>query len=379
MSSIPELLGLPLADARALLERALEETGEPRYRLDQVRAWVYERRARSFEEMTVVPKPLRARLAERVSLTPLAPAFEARSRDGTVKHLWGLDDGEQVESVLIPTRDRLTLCLSSQVGCALACRFCATGYFGFRRQLRAAEIVAQYRDSSHRAAALMDRPITNVVYMGMGEPLANLEAVVASLEVLNEGFGFGARRITVSTVGLVPGIRRLAELPGQYELAVSLHAPEHELRLELMLVERAHPLPELFRALRDYQARKRRRLSFEYTLIHKVNDDARLADLLADLAHGLDAFVNLIPFNPIPDRPEWRASDRARVRAFERRLHDRGLGAAVRRPRGRDIAAACGQLRLERLGATDAGERAAAARGRAIGGPAPSSPSPGSR
>ena len=350
MEETIELLGLAPREALDLLGETLEEAAEPRYRREQLHEWIFERRARSFGEITTIPRSLRTRLAAAYSLTPIEPAFEAKSRDGTVKHLWILADGEQVESVLIPTPERLTLCLSSQVGCALGCRFCATGFFGFRRQLDAAEIVAQYRESSRFAAGTLGRSISNVVYMGMGEPLANLEAVVRSLEVLNEGFGLGARRITVSTAGLVPGILRLAELSPQFELAVSLHAPVHDLRLRLMPIERRYPLPELFRALREYQARKRRRVSLEYTLIRGVNDDPALAEALADLTHELDCFVNLIPFNPIPDCPEWRASSAATMRAFERRLHARGVGAAVRRPRGRDIAAACGQLRLERSG-----------------------------
>ncbi len=345
-----ELLGLDPDELDRALGAFLEEAGEPSYRVEQIRNWSFPRRAVSFDEMTTLPKELRPRLAERFSLTPLEVAYTARSRDGTVKHLWRLDDGEQVESVLIPTRERLTLCLSSQAGCALACRFCATGWFGFRRQLRPAEIAAQYRDSARFAEKEMGRPITNVVYMGMGEPLANLDAVLRSLAVLGGGFGLGARRITVSTVGLVPGIRELARRPEAWELAVSLHAPVHDLRLELVPIEKRWPLEELFRALRDYQERKGRRISFEYTMIDGVNDDPELAEELADRATGLDCFVNLIPFNPIPDKPGWRASPPERIAAFARALHRRGMSAAVREPRGRDIAAACGQLRLERAG-----------------------------
>lgn len=342
----PELLGLP-ADGRAeALAAVMERRGEPEFRRAQVEDWVFAQRARSFEEMTNLPRDLRIELAAGLSLTPLEPSYVARSRDGTIKHLWALDDGERVESVMIPTRDRLTLCLSSQAGCALGCRFCATGYFGFRRQLRAAEIVAQYRESARIAERELGRSISNVVYMGMGEPLANLDAVIASLTVLHGDFGLGARRITVSTVGLVPGILELARRPEPFELAVSLHAAVHELRLELMPIEKRYPLPELFAALREYQSRKNRRISLEYTLIDGVNDDPALADALADQAYGLTCFVNLIPFNPIPSRPEWRASSRSRIEAFGRTLETRGVRNAVRAPRGRDIAAACGQLRL---------------------------------
>ena len=343
-----ELLAQPDETLRGALAAFLAARGEPAYRAHQIEAWIRKRAARSFDEMTNLPLALRASLAEAFSLTPLEPDYVAHSKDGTIKHLWRLEDGERVESVLIPTRQRLTLCLSSQAGCALACRFCATGYFGFRRQLRAAEIVAQYRDSLRIAREAFDRPISNVVYMGMGEPLANLDGVIGSLAALHDGFGLGARRITVSTVGLVPGILELARRPEPFELAVSLHAPSHDLRLELMPIEKRYPLPELFEALRTYQGYKNRRISFEYTLIAGVNDDPGLADALADLAHGLTCFVNLIPFNPIPARPEWGPSRAAAIERFSNALMARGVGNAVRRPRGRDIAAACGQLRLSR-------------------------------
>jgi 23S rRNA (adenine2503-C2)-methyltransferase len=355
-----ELLGLPAGERRARLASFMAREGEPAYRSSQVEEWIFRHRARSFDEMTTLPAALRGRLAASFTLTPLEPAYVARSRDGTVKHLWRLHDGEQVESVLIPGSGRMTLCLSSQVGCALACQFCATGHFGFRRQLRAAEIVGQYRDAARFVATELSsrtglkrgqHPISNVVYMGMGEPLANLDAVIASLEVLNRGYELGARRITVSTVGLIPGIMELARQPESYELAVSLHAPLHDLRLELMPIERRYPLPDLFEALREYQARKSRRISFEYTLIEGVNDDPDLAEALADLTFELTCFVNVIPFNPIPYRPDWRPSSPARIRAFVDTLERRGVGSAVRTPRGRDIAAACGQLRLAREGA----------------------------
>ena len=341
-----ELLGLAPEALERTLASFLERAGEPAFRARQIAGWTFEHRARDFAEMTNLPLALREALDESFSLAPLEPAYVARSEDGTIKHLWALDDGERVESVLIPTRDRLTLCLSSQAGCALACQFCATGHFGFRRQLRAAEIVAQYRESARIAERDLGRPISNVVYMGMGEPLANLDAVIASLRVLHGGFGLGARRITVSTVGLVPGIHELARRPEQFELAVSLHAPIHDLRLELMPIERRYPLPELFAALRAYQAKKNRRISLEYTLIEGVNDDPALAESLADLTYGLMAFVNLIPFNQIPARPQWRPSRPERISAFAAVLDRRGVGNAVRTPRGRDIAAACGQLRL---------------------------------
>jgi 23S rRNA (adenine2503-C2)-methyltransferase len=342
-----QLLGLEPAEAREGLRRALSDLGQPAYRLGQVASWIYERRATTFAAMTDLPAALRPALAERFSLRPAEPSFEARSADGTIKHLWRLADGEEVESVLIPAEGRVTLCLSSQVGCALGCRFCATGDFGFRRQLDAAEIAAQFRDADLVAEAAYGLRIGNVVYMGMGEPFANLAAVMDSLTVLHAGFGLGARRITVSTVGLIPGIEALARRPEPFRLAVSLHAPDPELRLALMPVERRYPLPDLLDAMRAYQAAKGRRISIEYAMIDGVNDAPALAAQLVGILEGLRVFVNLIPWNPIPGR-DWRTSAPQRTRAFLAVLESAGVRAAVRAPRGRDIAAACGQLRLER-------------------------------
>lgn len=344
---VVDLLGLPPDDLRGRIEAWMDDRGEPAYRADQLENWVFDQNARSFGEMTTLSRDLRDELDRRFSLTPLETAFTARSEDGTVKHLWGLEDGQQVESVLIPTDDRLTLCLSSQAGCALGCRFCATGSMGFHGQLDASQIAAQYRNAARFARDEMGREVTNVVYMGMGEPFANRDAVFRSLEVIHEGFGVGARRITVSTVGLVPGILEMAERPEQFGLAVSLHAPVSDVRAEIMPVERRHPLPELMDAVRTYQERKGRRVSIEYTLIEGLNDSEELAARLADLLEGLTCFVNLIPWNPIPDR-DWSPSPPERIAAFARALHRHGVSNAVRTPRGRDIAAACGQLRLEK-------------------------------
>lgn len=342
-----DLVGLPPAEARGAVEATLGELREPAYRADQVLGWMYERRARSFDEMSNLPAELRERLAVRFSLTPIEQSFEARSRDGTIKHLWRLPDGEEIESVLIPTPGRVTLCLSSQAGCALGCRFCATGDFGFRRQLSAGEIAAQFRDADLIAQDAYGRGIGNVVYMGMGEPFANQEAVFDSLDIIHGGFGLGARRITVSTVGLVPGILALAARPEPFRLAVSLHAPNHDLRLQLVPIERRWPIPELFAAIDEYQARKARRVTLEYTLIGGINDSEETARELVDLVHTRMVFVNLIPWNPIPGR-DWHPSGHAAIGRFLDILQAAGVPSAVRTPRGRDIAAACGQLRLER-------------------------------
>ncbi|MDT8435528.1 MAG: 23S rRNA (adenine(2503)-C(2))-methyltransferase RlmN [Gemmatimonadota bacterium] len=343
----PELLGLEPEAARAVLTATLAELGEPAWRTGQVLEWVYGHRCTAFADMTNLPLELRTSLADRFRLAAAEPSFEARAADGTLKHLWRLDDGEQVESVLIPDGDRITLCLSSQAGCALGCRFCATGDFGFRRQLRPAEIAGQFRDADRVALREYGAGIANVVYMGMGEPFANPDAVFTSLSVLHAGFGLGARRITVSTVGIIPGILALAERPEPFRLAVSLHAPDQDLRRDLMPVEKRYPLPALVEAMRTYQSRRGRRISIEYALIRDVNDSPGLARRLAALLDGLRVFVNLIPWNPIPGR-DWRTSTPTAIAAFRAELEAAGIPAAVRTPRGLDIAAACGQLRLER-------------------------------
>jgi len=251
-----------------------------------------------------------------------------------------------IESVRSPTDDRLTLCISSQAGCAMACTFCATGWMGYQRQLGAGEIVAQYRGAQRWAAENGYGAISNLVFMGMGEPLMNRKAVFPTLSILNRGYGVGARRITVSTVGVVPGILEMAAMPEQYRLAVSLHAPNHELRKTLIPVERKHPLPELLDALREFDAAGGKRITFEYVMIDGVNDSPELAGELAEVVGEFTAFVNLIPFNPIPGT-DWKPSPPERLRAFAGRLERAGISVAVREPRGRDIAAACGQLKAE--------------------------------
>ncbi len=341
-----ELLGLPAEEAERALAEHFNARGQRPYRVRQVRAWLYERDVLSFEEMTDLPTAERAALGERFALATPELVTTARSADGTAKHLWRMADGELVESVLIPAGDRLTLCMSSQAGCAMACVFCATGWSGYRRQLTTGEIVAQYRGSRRWARETAAGSITNLVFMGMGEPLMNRKAVFPALSLLNHSYGVGARRITVSTVGVVPGILELALRPEQFRLAVSLHAPNHELRQSIVPIERKHPIPELMAALREFEAAGGRRITFEYTMIEGVNDAPALAEELASLIGEFHAHVNLIPYNPIPG-PDWRPSPPLRLRRFAEVLVERGIEATVREPRGRDIAAACGQLRAE--------------------------------
>jgi 23S rRNA (adenine2503-C2)-methyltransferase len=344
--SRPDLIDRPRDEVERLLAAHFAARGQGPYRVRQALAWIYERDAMGFPEMTDLPLSERAALGDAFRLTAPAVANVARSTDGTTKHLWRMDDGELLESVLIPAPDRLTLCISSQAGCAMACVFCATGWSGYRRQLTAGEIVAQFRGARRHAAKNGMGPITNVVFMGMGEPLANRKAVMPALTLLNHAYGLGARRITVSTVGVVPGILELAQRPEQFRLAVSLHAPNHELRLKLVPIEKKHPLPDLLDALRHFEAAGGRRITFEYVMIDGLNDDPALARQLAHLVREFQSHVNLIPFNPIPGT-DWRPTPPSRLREFAGILAAEGVPATIREPRGRDIAAACGQLRAE--------------------------------
>lgn len=318
--------------------------GEPRYRVEQVWKGLYEQR-RSPDELTSLPKALRARLASELPAA-LRPVTESASDGGdTVKWLWELHDGATIETVLMHYPDRSTVCVSTQAGCAMACGFCATGQAGFERHLTTGEIVEQVVAAWRRAeGGEPSRRLSNVVFMGMGEPLANYDRTWAAVERLHDDLGLGARHLTISTVGIVPGIRRLAGERLPVNLAVSLHAANDTLRDELVPINRRYPLAALREACEAYLAAKNRRLSFEWALIDGVNDRGSDAEELAAFARPLRAHVNLIPLNATPGWPTT-GSPPARVTAFRDLLRDLGVNATVRANRGTDIDAACGQLR----------------------------------
>jgi len=336
-----DLLALPPAEAAERTAQWLAARGEPAYRSRQILPRLWQRPIASWDEATDLPAALRRDLGVAFPLARFTLGAHQVSADGTEKFLWTLGDGEAIESVLIPEGKRRTLCISSQVGCALGCVFCATGRMGFRRNLSVAEIACQVREVMLLDAAL--KP-TNVVFMGMGEPLLNWDAVDGALTILNhaEGFGIGARHITVSTVGILPNLAKLAQRPEQFRLALSLHAPTPTLRHELMPIEKKYTLPAVIAAL----TRFRRRVTLEYVLIGGKNDALEQADQLAQVARPLGALVNLLPLHP-GGAPDLSPSPRAQMLGFERRLRRHGVEAVLRRSRGLDISAACGQLRVE--------------------------------
>lgn len=356
-----DLLALTLPQLQAWLT----ERGEPAFRAKQLYNWLYQHLSTDFGQMTNLPQSLREKLAEEASIGPMIVRSELHSKDDrTRKILLELADGKLIESVLMlypPLGEhnaRATVCVSTQAGCAFGCTFCATGQMGFDRHLSAGEIVAQVlyfarelRNAPWTATGLpgstpIDR-ITNIVLMGMGEPLHNYNNVLQALRILNspEGFNLGARHMTVSTVGLVPAIRKLSQEPLQVNLAISLHAPTDELRSQTMPVNRKYPLPELIAACKDYIAATRRQVTFEYVLLAGVNDTPEYAHLLGDLLAPLKQFahVNCIPVNATS--ASYRTPGPEAIRAFRDILFEHGISNSVRAERGDDIAAACGQLR----------------------------------
>ena len=344
----PGLLGFTPEELTALVV----ELGQPAFRGKQLAEWVYAKRAAEWDAMSNLPKPLRESLAGSVALRSMSIARVERSADTTSKFLLKRRDGRFIETVLLPaspalygeSSDRRTLCVSSQVGCAYDCKFCASGLAGFARNLSAAEIVEQLVQVEAHSGQRVD----NIVFMGMGEPLANFSNLVRAIEILNAawGIGLGARRMTVSTSGLAPQIKKLADIPLQIRLAISLHGASDAVRDQIMPVNRKYPLEELFDSLAYWKQRHKQRLTFEYILIENVNDSLEQARLLMKRARSVEAKVNLIPYNTVEGLP-WKRPSEAQQEAFLSVLTEAGVPATLRREKGHDIAAACGQLRLK--------------------------------
>ncbi len=333
-----ELLGLD----RPRMAAFFESLGEKRFRARQMMQWLHQRHVYDFTEMTDLSKALRQRLQERARATLPEVAADQQASDGTRKWVIRLADGNCVETVYIPEPKRGTLCVSSQVGCPMGCTFCATGDAGFARNLSAAEIVAQVHIARRHLA---EGAITNVVFMGMGEPLLNFDPVISTARVLTDDYGFvlSKRRVTISTSGIVRAVERLRGLT-DVSLAVSLHAPNNELRNQLVPLNRKHPLERLIPACHAYiEGKPHRRITWEYTMLDGVNDQDQHARELAQLLRGIPSKVNLIPFNPYPGARYGRSPDQ-RVRRFADLLLEKGLTATIRETRGDDIDGACGQL-----------------------------------
>ena len=332
--------------SHAELAAWFDARGLPSYRSAQIRRWVYRRQADTFEAMTDLGRELRATLAREFTIDRLQVVRTATSADGSCKYLFRLADGNHVESVLIPEKNHVTFCISSQVGCAQGCRFCLTAQNGFTRNLAAGEIVAQVRDIA-RALGPTPTPI-NIVLMGMGEPLANYRNVVRALDNITDddsGLGLSARRVTLSTAGLVD---RLIDLGRDtaINLAISLNAADDKTRTRLMPINRKYPLAQLLEACRRYPLKPRNRITFEYILLAGLNDRPEDARRLAELLRPVRAKINLIPFNDHPGC-EFRRPAEPAILAFQGILHDKGYTAIVRHSRGQDISAACGQLRAD--------------------------------
>ena len=335
---IYDALELSLSDWQLLFTN----WGEQKFRAGQVCQWIYAKKCFNYHDMSNLSKDLRAKLSENILMTLPIMIKQQSSRDGTRKFLWQLHDGNRIESVLLNHGDHKTACISSQAGCPLACTFCETGANGFHRNLTRGEILGQFLLMEKMNGA----DINNIVFMGMGEPLMNEDNVFAAIRSLNDKHmrNLGARHITISTSGIVPGIEDLADFEIPLRLSLSLHATNDELRSKLMPVNHKYPLQKVVEALRHYRERTGERITIEYALIDRVNDSVEYAYEMAALLDGLEPYINLIPFNPIPSRPELkRASDKS-VKEFCRALTSLNIEFELRRERGGDIMAACGQL-----------------------------------
>jgi 23S rRNA (adenine2503-C2)-methyltransferase len=344
------------------LTEKLRVQGEPAFRAKQILDWLYKKRVRGWDEMTNLSKPLRTWLAETFDLMPADLVLNKQSEDVTDKLLLEMRDKSLIETVIIRVpqmgvgldESRKTICISTQVGCAMACVFCASGLEGLKRDLSAGEIVAQllqvcYREDARTPRAHMElASFDNIVVMGMGEPLANYDALIRALTILNAewGLGFGARRITISTSGLVPKILRLAEEPLGFRLAISLHGATDEVREKIMPINKAFPLAKLLPAVRAFSEKHGRMITLEFILIEEINDSLEQAEKLRDIALDLHAHVNLIPYNTVEGLP-WKRPSNTRQERFADILRDARISVTLRREKGHDIAAACGQLRLK--------------------------------
>jgi 23S rRNA (adenine2503-C2)-methyltransferase len=341
-----------LTDIKSLHLDELRGIAEPSYRADQITHWLYQKRVNSFAEMTDLSQSLRMQLADDFSFDNIDTLRVLGSKDTTQKFLFRLRDGNLIESVLIPASpalygspsDRRTICISTQVGCAYGCKFCASGLDGWKRNLRADEIVNQIMMVEEASGERID----NIVFMGMGEPLANYDNLMRAIQIINApwGIGIGARHITISTSGLVPQIRQLAGQPLQIRLAVSLHGASDDVRSRIMPINRKYNLSALLDACRYFTSRKKQRITFEFILIAQVNDSDEQARQLAKHARALEAKVNLIPYNKV-EGLDWMQPSSDRQKKFLAVLRAADVRATLRREKGDDIAAACGQLRLQ--------------------------------
>ncbi len=331
-----QILGLTTAE----LQRFCVELGEPAYRGQQLAEWIYRKGTSDFSSMTNLPSTFRSKLNESSSIYRSSVAATEASRDGTTKFVLGMADGERVESVLLPYEDRLTVCISTQVGCVAGCEFCATATGGFVRNLTAGEMTDQVLTLQNQA----DRRVSNVVFMGMGEPLLNYDETLKSVHLLNAEVGIAMRKITLSTVGITPRIRTLSKEKLQIKLAVSLHAPNDELRRQLIPFAARYPLAPLLATCREYAETTGRRVTYEYLLLSGVNDSPKYAVALAKLLKGSLASVNLIPYNRVPGK-SFKRSATADIVAFREALEDNGIDVSQRYEKGGAVAGACGQLK----------------------------------
>ena len=338
----------PTVDIKDLTQSELEDfvfkLGQQRYQARQLIKWLYQKGASNFHEMMDLPKTFRETLGRVALVSTLTPNHIVTSRDGSKKFLFSLMDGNSVESVLIPDGSRLTLCISTQVGCPLGCRFCISGSAGFVRNLTTSEILNQILAAQREEAP--KRRITNIVLMGMGEPLANYDNTVKAIEMMqyDMGLGLSGRRITISTSGLVPEMERLMASELRFQLAVSLNAADDDTRSFLMPINKSHPLKEVLEICRKFRLRPRERIIFEYVLIDGINDSPQDALCLVHLLKGIPCKVNLIPFNESPEQ-EFARPNEKKILGFQMALLDRSIACIIRKSRGGDISAACGQLK----------------------------------